>query len=120
MLLLLRLVRGLENKSPEEQLRELGLLRLEKRRLRGDLLALCSSLPGGGREGVWALLPRTQRQDERQWPQAASGGFRLEIGENFFAERVVRGWPRLPRAVGESPSLGGFKNRVAVALGDMV
>ena len=44
----------------------------------------------------------------------------MEIGKNVFTERVVRAWPRLPRAVGESPFLEGFKHRVAVALGDMV
>jgi len=108
-----RLVRVLQNKSYKERLRELGLFSLEK--------ALYNCLKGGGRDvGVGLFSQITSNRMRGNGLELCQGRFNLDIRKNFFTEKVIKHWNRLPREVAESPSLEVFKRCVDVVLTDMV
>ncbi|KAJ7426230.1 hypothetical protein WISP_17948 [Willisornis vidua] len=104
----MKLVKNLKNKAYKELLRDLGVLSLEKTRLRGDFITFYNNLKGdysqvtsnGTRENRFKMCQR---------------GFKLDIGKFFFTEKVAK-QNRLPREVVESPSLERFKKHVDVVL----
>jgi len=116
-----KMIRGMEHLCCEERLRELGLFRLQKRRLWVDLVVAFQYLKGSCRKDgdnlfSKACCDRTRRNHFK----LKEGRFRLDRRKTFFTLRVVKHWNGFPREVVEAPSLETFKVKLDRALSNLI
>ena len=105
------LVQGMRQLNSEERRKRLGLMKLEERRERGDLIEVFKILKGQTRIDpslFWEV--REARNGTRLVKERADNGRRQR--QTFFSYRVIQKWNLLPTEVKMAPSLDSFKNRL--------
>ena len=94
---------------------------LERRRLRGDLVALCGFPRRGSGEGGAELFSLGSGDRTRgNGSELRQRRFRLDVRKHSFAARVDKHWRRLPRRVVDAPSPAAFERRVDNALDNVL
>ena len=116
-----KMTRRLEHLLYSNRLKELGLFRLEKRRLWEDFIAASQYLKGAYRKAGEGLIIREcgNRTRENGF-KLEEGRFRLDTRKKLFTVSVVRHRNRLPREVVDAPSTEAFRARLDGALSNLV
>ena len=111
------MVTGLRGRTYEERLAELGMVTLEKRRQRGDLIQAYKVLSGKDQVDASKWFSFAQPREGGATTRSLTGKLnvvrnegRTEIRRNFWSVRVCDQWNSLPDHVKEQETTNGFKN----------
>ena len=109
------MISGLRSVGYTEKLKELGLLSLETRRTRYDLIQTYKTLEVEGDEfwfkRVNQVSGRTTRQSDDR-TRLTKQRSNTTIRSNFFTQRVIDDWNQLPSTIRESQNIKIFKRNL--------
>ena len=91
------MLRGLQHLPYKDRLREMGLFSVEKRRLRGDLIAAFQDLQGASKQEGRQLFERGDKsRTGGNGLKLKESRLRLDVRGKFFPQRVGRCWNSCP------------------------
>jgi hypothetical protein len=96
-----------------DRLSRAGLISLEKRRERGDLIQVFKLIKGIDNVDYSKFFTLAENSRTRGHSyKLLKDRARLDVRGNFFSQRVVNCWNSLPATVVEAKSINSFKNRL--------
>ena len=118
----IRMISGLQGRTYEEKLEELGIESLKDRRLRLDSIQTFKILKGHDNVNykVWfdtySDNPSSQstRLSNHPLNLRYRGLPRTEVRKNFFSQRVIPAWNNLPSEIKDSITISAFKNNYSL------
>lgn len=107
-----KMIKEIKALTYEERLTATGLTTLEERRNRGDLIEVFKIIKGFEKvdyNNFFKLMHSGRTRGHRY--KLSKSRSRLDVRRNFFSQRIVNDWNKLPTIVVEADSINSFKNR---------
>jgi hypothetical protein len=109
----LKLIKGYTNVNYPDRLKNTGLISLEKRRIRGDLIQMFKMSKNLHVFQTIFTLNNSNSLRGNKF-KIFKPNCRLNLKKNFFSHRTVNIWNRLPNSIACSDSINLFKNKLDV------
>jgi ribonuclease P/MRP protein subunit RPP40 len=108
-----RLIEGFMDISYEDRLEQTGLISLEKRRVRGDLIQVFKIVKGFAKIDYRTFFEVSKIEKTRGHSlKLVKKCSKSELRKQFFSQRVVNSWNGLSQYVIDADSVNCFKNRL--------
>ena len=114
-----RMVSNTRGKTYEEKLAELGMVTLETRRQRGDMIQTYKIMSGTDqvKPETWFNLGSVVEREGAAQTRGVTGHLNIqerwantEVRRNFFSVRVIKPWNNLPEDLKKASTVDNFKN----------